>query len=73
MSPTETRDERFKRIAEKRVNAVLDKLRLLSQTSNRGNYDYTDEQVSKMFRVIRSAVTEAEASFKPRARSRFKL
>ena len=38
----QTREERFKRLAEQRVNVILDKLRLLGQLSNRGNYEYTD-------------------------------
>ena len=45
----ETRNERFVRLAEGRVNATLDKLRLLGQLANGRNYAYTDEQVKRNF------------------------
>lgn len=59
-----TREERFKRLAEQRVNAVLDKLRLLGQLSNRSNYEYTDEQVEAIFRAIQKDVNETKAKFR---------
>lgn len=54
----------FKRIAEKRTERVLDSLRLLGQCSNRRSYEYTGEQVAKIFKEIRSAVRRAEQSFR---------
>ena len=59
----------FVRIAEKRTKRVLDSLRLLEQCSNRRSYEYTDEQVTKIFREIRSALRRAEQSFKNSKRS----
>ena len=59
----ETKAYRFVRVAEKRTIRVLDSLRLLTQCSNRRTYEYTDEQVRKIFREIRSAVNSAENSF----------
>ena len=52
MTARETRNERFVRLAEGRVNATLDKLRLIGQLANRRNYEYTDEQVAAIFRAI---------------------
>ena len=70
-----TRDERFKRLAEQRVNAVLDKLRLLGQLSNRSNYEYTDEQVEAIFKAIQKDVNETKAKFREgrKQRERFTL
>lgn len=56
--------EAFKRVAEKRTRRVLDSLRLLEQCSNRRIYEYTDEEVDKIFREIRAAVRRAEQSYK---------
>lgn len=55
---------RFKRVAEKRANKVLSSIRLLSQCSNKRSYEYTDAQVNKIFRELRSALKEAEGKFK---------
>ena len=46
------KEERFKRIAGRRVQEILDKLRLLGNCANRGNYSYTDEQIRKIFNAI---------------------
>ena len=55
--------EAFKRVAEKRTRKVLESLRLLGQCSNRRSYEYNDEQISKIFREIRSSLRHAEQSF----------
>ncbi|MFH1365033.1 MAG: hypothetical protein ABIH28_00420 [archaeon] len=47
-----TKEERFKRIASRRVKEILNKLRLLGNCTNRGNYYYTDEQVRKIFNAV---------------------
>jgi len=46
------KDERFKRIASRRVQEILHKMRLLRNCAHKGNYSYTDEQVRKIFSVI---------------------
>ena len=48
----ETKTETFLRIAEPRVVKVLDTLRILGNCSNRTNYEYTSEQIDKMFNTI---------------------
>ncbi len=46
------KEERFKRIAGRRVQEILDKLRLLGNCANKSNYSYTDEQVRKILNAI---------------------
>jgi hypothetical protein len=58
-----SKQEAFKRIAERRTNKVLDALRLLGQCSNKRSYEYSDIQISKIFREIRKGVREAELRF----------
>lgn len=60
----QTREQRFRRLAEQRVNAVLDKLRLLGQLSNRSNYEYTDADVEAIFKAIQKDVNAAKARFR---------
>lgn len=73
--PAEAKDSRFKRLAEKRVNVVLDRLRLLGQLSDKRNYDYNDEQVDKIFRVIDGEIKTVKAKFRngSSGRKRFTL
>ena len=60
---TETREEKFRRLAERRVNAIIDKLRLLSHLANKSNYSYTDEQVDAIFKAIQKDLNAAKAKF----------
>jgi len=70
---TETRNERFKRLATARTNAVLDKLRLLGNLSNKANYDYYDEGVNKIFSAIESQLRVIKAKFTGSTKREFKL
>ena len=59
----DAKEERFKKVAQARVNAVLDKLRLLGQCGNRKNYTYSDQQVEAMFKVVGKAMRESKSAF----------
>lgn len=48
----ETRHDRFKRIASKRVNEIIEKIRILGNCSNRSSYEYSEEEISKIFLEI---------------------
>ena len=48
----ENKEERFKRIATKRVQRLLDDLRLLGNCSNTVTYSYKEEDVNKIFGAI---------------------
>jgi len=58
------KSEKFKEIAERRTTRVLDAIRLLGQCSNPRTYDYTPQQVDKIFREIRRTLREAELKFR---------
>jgi len=64
MNNEENKNERFKRLAEKRTRRVLNDLRVLSNLSNKGLYSYTSEQQRKIFGAIRDSLANAEARFK---------
>ncbi len=67
--------ERFVRIVENRVNRVLSNLESLGNCSNRRNYEYTKEDVEKVFSEIQKKVEEVKAMFREDASKgkRFKL
>lgn len=67
---TESKHDKFKRLAISRGERVLKELRLLSNLSNAGNYEYTAEDVRALFSAIESEVKACKAQFQPRERRR---
>ena len=55
--------QRFEKVAEKRVNKVLHYLELLSNCSNTYNYEYSKEDVEKIFKAITKKVTYSKSLF----------
>ncbi len=60
---SETKRECFVRLAEARTNKILDMLRLLGNCSSKSNYDYTDEDVKKIFNAIEKEVKNTKNKF----------
>ena len=46
------KEERFKKIAAKRVQDILHKMDLLKNCANKNNYSYTDGQIRKVVSTI---------------------
>lgn len=67
-TPGETKAEKFSRLAIYRMNKLLSGFESLGKLGNRSSYDYTDEQVAKMFASLRNSLEEAEAKFKPKSK-----
>lgn len=59
----ESKDVRFKRVAERRVRAILRDLRILGNCGNRGNYSYDEGDYKKIFSEIDQALKSAKAKF----------
>lgn len=55
--------ERFKKVAGNRVQRLLDTFALLSNCSNKNNYEYTEEDVKLMFSEIEKAFSKTRESF----------
>jgi hypothetical protein len=55
--------DKFKDVAGKRVQYILDKLDLLGNCSNRNNYSYEEEDIRKMFIAIKEHLRRAENKF----------
>ncbi|MEP7170155.1 MAG: hypothetical protein ABI855_12350 [Bacteroidota bacterium] len=56
--------ERFLKYAEPRVNHVLGRLNLLGQISLSRSYEYTEEEIDKMFDAINAKVKLTESLFR---------
>lgn len=63
MAENFTKEERFNRIAENRVNSIIDKLRLLGQCASRNNYSYNDDQVNAIFTAINQELKLTRSKF----------
>ncbi len=59
----ESKNERFVRIAEARTNKIIDMIRLLGNCSNKGTYEYSKEDVKKIFTAIETELKTAKAKF----------
>ncbi len=59
----ETKREKFVRLAEARTNKIIDMLQLLGNCSNSSAYDYSQEDVDKIFSAIEFEVKEARKKF----------
>jgi len=73
MNNNETPEERFKRLANSRTNAVLDKLRILGNLSNKQLYSCTEEDIERVFNAINRQVRETRAKFSIGKQRSFKL
>ena len=69
----ETRRERFKRLAEKRTKAVLEKIRILSNLFNKSVYDYEDQDTKRIFSAIEEELRIAKTKTKISKEREFKL
>lgn len=69
----ESRQERFKRVAERRTNEILEKIRILGNCSNKSAYEYTEEEINKIFSEIDKQLKLIKTRFLAGKRERFKL
>lgn len=69
----ETKEERFKRVAEYRVNKLLDSIRLLSNCSNKRMYKSDDAQLRKIWSVIDKELRSCKSQFSTKKENSFKL
>jgi len=65
--------ERFKRLATQRTNSVLQRLKVLGNCSNRSAYEYTEEDINKIFSEIERRVKETKSKFHFIKNKEFKL
>ena len=63
MGKKSLRRERFENVAARRTQKILDFLDSLGNCANRSNYEYTDEDVRKMFSAIKEKTRITESAF----------
>lgn len=65
--------ERFKRLAVYRTNEVLKRLRVLGNCSNRSTYNYTEDEINRIFLEIEKSVRATKGKFYYPKTKQFKL
>ena len=67
--------EKFRQLAEKRVNKALHGIRLVANLSNRNNYEYTENEAQKIISVLEGELKALRSKFtaEGQSRKRFKL
>ena len=63
LNKKETPQERFNRLGTLRTNAVLRRLKVLGNCANRQAYQYTEEDVDKIFSEVERKLKEVKAKF----------
>jgi hypothetical protein len=59
----ETKNEKFIRIAEARTNKIIDMIRLLGNCSNKSTYEYSKDDVKKIFNAIENELKIAKTKY----------
>lgn len=69
----ETKNERFKRLAESRGNRLIREISLLGNLANRKNYSFSQEEVERLFQPIQRELDEVRALFDSESQSNRKV
>ncbi len=71
----ESKRDNFVRIAEQRVNTILDQFRKLGNLSNVRNYDYNEKDIKKIFQILTGELKNVRKKFdtKKSMKGKFKL
>ncbi len=74
MGTENNKRKRFKKLAVYRTNEVLKKLKVLGNCANRSAYEYTEEEIIKIFSEIERKVKDVKYKFYfPKKKGEFKL
>jgi hypothetical protein len=65
--------DRFKRLATNRTNRILEDLRILGNCSNQQLYEYTEEDIEAIFKVINKQLKKVRLMFDNPKSSEFSL
>ena len=66
MNRNESKKEKFIRLAEARTNKILNMMRLLGNCSNKNNYEYTEQDIQKIFNTLERELKNTKAKFNTR-------
>ena len=59
----ENKRDKFVRLAEQRVNVILEQFRKLGNLANTRNYEYTEDDIRKIFFELNKAMKKTKTVF----------
>jgi hypothetical protein len=69
----ETKREAFLRLAEKRTNAAMDRIRVIGNLSNPYAYEYSEDDLRSIFSALEQELKVTRAKFQSSQKRVFKL
>ena len=63
MKELETKEQRFKRLAKKRGERLINDIRVLGNLSNLNNYEYTPRDIKTLFAAIEEELRANKVKF----------
>lgn len=69
----ETPNDKFKRVASARTQKIIDMIELLGNCSNQYVYEYSDEEVNKIFSAIETELKIAKDKYKGKGKTKEKF
>lgn len=60
---TETKHDKFVRIVEARTNKAAEMIRLIGNCASKSSYDYSEEEVKKIFTYLEKELRNAKNKF----------
>ena len=70
MAEKETKRDRFVRVAEARTNKILHQIRLIGNLSNKGVYEYSDQDIEKIFAALEEEIAAQKERFQQEGRKK---
>ena len=70
------REKKFIELAEKRMNRLINQIRLVGNLANKSNYSYSDSQANKIIKTLNEEFNEVRQKFRNNKNSKttkFKL
>ncbi len=71
--PSESKRQAFQRLATKRTNAVLERIRVLGHCANPQLYEYSEQDVKKIFHAIEKELKIVKTKFQNSSKPEFRL
>lgn len=59
----ESKHQKFVRLAEGRTNRIIDSVRSLAKLANKNHYDYSNDEVHKIFAALKNEIDEAKSTY----------
>tara|TARA_A100001011_G_scaffold381669_1_gene450484 strand:+ start:318 stop:548 length:231 start_codon:yes stop_codon:yes gene_type:complete len=62
------KSDKFRELAESRVNRAINMIRLIANLGNKAHYDYTSEQAGKIIKALENEVKNVRVKFNSKRR-----